>query len=373
MDDNKNLDNLVFDETPDYPLHIKPEINPQRELKKPKDFNTIHQGIGTNTLTKLRPDIGNTKIDNISGTATIQQGDYTVTISNYAQLVGLRTSTYQLLDAITISFTESGGESPTVLLSLSEYMERRGLKDRKEARKQLVADLDVLLKTNATWTEDRRNIPDGGLNLVDTWTWYDKRKTIVAFTFTISFYSLLLSYPVMPYPAQLQRLNSKRNPNSYYLLRKIAELKNMNVGHETGEDIISVKTLLENAPFIPTYDEVMRGNRNLVDRIVKPFERDMNALSDTLTWHYCYSKGKTDDNIVETPDYSDFITYNVKISWRNYPDQTERLERKAKKIEEAMKKKEKREQTQARAKGKREAELEAEKREKAEQDTEQET
>lgn len=352
--------------------HIKANIAPQQTLEKPKDFSKIRQGIGTNSFTKLRPDQredGNTKIDR-NGTATIKQGDYIVTILNYAQLTGLRTSTYQLLDALTISLTETGAKSPTVILSLSEYMKRRALKDRKEARKQIVADLNLLLQTNITWKEKRRDIPEGGMNMVGDWEWNDKKKTTIKFTFAQKFYSILLGYPVMEYPNQLQRLNGKKNPNSYYLLRKIAELKNINAGHENGEDIISVKTLLENAPFIPSYDEVMSGNRNLVDRIIKPFERDMNALSDTLTWYYCYSKGVTDDKIEETPYYNDFITYYVKIIWRDYPDQTERLERKAQQIEENAKKKEKRDLAKARAKGKREAELEAEERKQAEESEE---
>lgn len=370
MDDKKNtLELSSLNRASATATPLKTNITPQRSLDKPSDFSTIRQGIGTNTLTKIRPDqtaTGNTKIDR-NGTATITQNDYIVTIPNYAQLTGLRTSTYQLLDALTISLTESGAKSPTVILSLSEYMKRRGLKDRKEARKQLVADLNVLLKTNITWKEKRREIPAGGMNITDIWEWNDKKKTTIRYTFTQSFYNILLGYPVMPYPSQLQRLNARKNPNSYYLLRKIAELKNMNVGAER-EDIISVKTLLENAPFIPSYDEVMSGNRNLVDRIIKPFERDMNALSNTLTWHYCYSKGATDDQIEETPDYNDFITYYVKITWRDYPDQTERLERKAQQIEENAKKKEKRDLAKARAKGKREAELEAQERKEAEQD-----
>jgi hypothetical protein len=60
-----------------------------------------------------------------------------LTIPKYEQLTGLKTSTYQLLDAITVALTESGAKSPTVILLLGEYMKRRGLKDRKEPRHRL--------------------------------------------------------------------------------------------------------------------------------------------------------------------------------------------------------------------------------------------
>lgn len=344
---------------------LRPDLTAP-DAKQPKQFATIRQGLGTNALTKFRAEGSNTKID-LNGTATITQGDFILTIPNYTQLTGLKTSTYQLLDALTVALTESGAKSPTVVLPLSEYMKRRGLKGRKEAKAQAKADMEILSGAKFSWEEKRGGKTESYkfINLADSGE--VRRNGDIVFTYGLSFYNILLGYTVMPYPAQLQRLNSHTNPNSYYLLRKIAELKNINVGHDN-EDIISVKTLLDNAPFIPSYDEVMSSNRNLADRIVKPFERDMNALDDTLTWYYCYSKGKTDDRIEETPDYSDFITYYVKIIWRDYPDQTERLERKAHRIEEATAKKEKRELAKARAKGKEEARIEAEERKKAEED-----
>lgn len=344
------------------PTIFRPGIQPQEEPQL-SFFDTIRQGTATNTLTKLRADTLHTEINKITGTAIITQGDFTITIPNYTKLAGLKTSTYQLLDTFTIILTESGAASPTVELSLAEYMDKRGLKDRKEARKQLTADLDILLKTSIAWTETKSGEAYAGINITDSWVWANPKKTVIQYSFTNSFFNILLGYPVMAYPTLLQRLNNRKNPNSYYLLRKISELKNMNAGKQN-EDIISVKTLLENAPYIPSYEEVMNGNRNLTDRIVKPFERDMNALEEALTWHYCYSKGETDEEIEETPDYSSFITYNVKISWRTYPDQTARLERKAERIEQAKARKEKREIAKAKAKGKEEARLEAEQKKK---------
>lgn len=371
MDDKKNtLELSSLNRASATATPLKTNIIPQRSLDKPSDFSTIRQGIGTNTLTKLRPDQredGNTKIDR-NGTATIKQGDFSITITNYIQLVGLRTSTYQLFDALTISLTESGAKSPTVILSLSEYMKRRGLKDRKEARKQLVADLNVLLKTNITWKEKRREIPAGGMNITDNWVWYDKKKTTVCYTFTQSFYNILLGYPVMLYPAQLQRLNARKNPNSYYLLRKITEHKNMNVGKHN-ENIISVKTLLENTPYIPSFDEVMNKDRALTRRIVEPFERDMDALAETLKWEYCRSKGEDTSGIVSPPSYDDFIGLFVKVTWNSYPDQTARLARKAQRIEQSKAKKEKLELAKAKAKGKEEARIEAEERKQQEEET----
>ena len=312
------------------------------DTRRVEPFSTIRQGKSTNALTKLRATEGkNATIDLVTGEATIKSGNLILKIPNYAQLTGLKTSTYQLLDAITIALTETGAKSPTVVLSLQDYMERRGLKDRKEARKQITADLEVLLKSSLSWEEKRKggSIPYAGVNITDSWIWADAKKTAVVFTFGQTFYNVLLGYPVMPYPAQLQTLDSKRNPNSYYLLRKIAEHKNMNVG-KANEDTIAVKTLLAVAPFIPSIEEVMAGNRNITDRIITPFERDMDALSETLSWNYCHSNGEPlTDAELQGFSYDFFTSLMVKTEWKSYPDQTARLERKAERLAQTQKKK----------------------------------
>lgn len=321
----------------DQATSVRASVAPVGTQKKDQ-FSTIRQGTATNALTKLRAVEGQTAtIDPITGEATITNGNIILKIPNYEQLTGLKTSTYQLLDAITIALTESGAKDPSVVISLGDYMKRRGLKDRKDARKQFTADLEVLLKSSLSWEEKRgkETIPIKGINITDSWGWVDKKKTAVVYTFGSTFYRALLGYKVMPYPAQLQTVNNKRNPNSYYLLRKIAEHKNMNIGKKN-EDYISVATLLDASPFFPTYAEVMAGNRNIADRIISPFERDMDALSDTLRWSYCHSKGEPlTDEEMQNFSYDLFSSLLVKTDWNNYPDQTARLARKAERIEQA--------------------------------------
>lgn len=319
---------------------ISPAIKPTDSIERKKDFSTIRQGTSTNALTKIRATEGkNATVDTITGDATIKRGNFSLTIPNYRELTGLKTSTYQLLDAITIALTESGAKSPTVILSLEDYMSQRGLKDRKEAKTQAKADMETLRGISLSWEEKRGKKVEAYafVNLADSGE--IKRNGDIVFTFGNTFYNILLGYPVMPYPSQLQRLNSKRNPNSFYLLRKIAEHKNMNIGKKN-EDIIAVKTLLESSPYLPSYEEVMRGNRNVQDRIINPFERDMDALDETLTWHYCHSLDQPlTDEEAQNMSYETFTGLLIRTSWRNYPDQTARLERKAERVEEAKKKK----------------------------------
>ena len=143
----------------------------------------------------------------------------------------------------------------------------------------------------------------------------------------------------MPYPAQLWRINQKRNPNSYYFLRRIAEHKNMNIGKKN-EDIISVKTLLSASPYLPKRADVAKAGRQLKQRIIDPFERDMDELEETLLWEYCHSNNTplTDEEL-QNFSYELFEKLLVKITWKRYPDQTARMERKAARIAAADKKK----------------------------------
>jgi len=319
---------------------VTPAIKPTDSIERKKDFSTIRQGTSTNALTKLRATEGKgLTIDQITGDATIKNGNFILTIPKYEQLTGLKTSTYQLLDAITVALTESGAKSPTVILPLEEYMSRRGLKDRKEAKTQAKADMEILRGASFSWEEKKGKKVESYafVNLADSGE--IRRNGDIVFTYGNTFYNILLGYPVKPYPQQLQTLNSKRNPNSYYLLRKIAEHKNMNIGKKN-ENIIAVKTLLSVAPFIPSYDEVMSGNRNIADRIIGVFERDMDALEATLSWNYCHSLDQplTDEEL-DTMSYETFEELLIHTEWRSYPDQTARLERKAEVIEQAQKKK----------------------------------
>lgn len=303
-------------------------------------FSTIRQGTATNALTKIRPTKRNTTIDTITGAATIKQGEMTVTFPSFETVNGLKTSTYKLLDAITEIFTASNSSSPIVQISLDDYMERCALKDRKEARKQAIADLETLRVAAITFKEKRRGKEAGSYYKMNISGGAGmSRNGIMTFSFSADFFGIMRNYPPMAYPKLLYRLNSKRNPNSYYLLRKIAEHKNMNIGKKN-EDIISVKTLLAAAPFIPSYNTVTKSDRHYDTRIIAPFERDMDALGEAIQWEYCHKNNEplTDDE-ASTIDYPTFSTLNVHVTWAEYPDQSARLEKKTARIKTAQAKK----------------------------------
>ena len=300
--------------------------------KEARSFHTIRQGNTTNALAKFGE--RDMEIDQFTNKAIFRKGEITLEIPNYDKIRGLKTSTQQLLDIICINLTESGAKSPTVSFPLEEYMAKRGLKDRKEARNQIKADLELLQQANIKAEQRKRgntvyyefiNIADSG----------KIENGYITFTFGTSFYNMLLSYPVMPYPAKLLQINGNKNPNSSPFGRKIAEHKNMNVG-KPNENIIAVKTLLEVSK-LPTYEEVMKGNKNVTNRIITPFERDLDALADIFKWHYCHTNGSPLSDNELPPNYETFKELLIFIEWNEYPDQTERLKRKRERIEQGKK------------------------------------
>lgn len=292
----------------------------QTIISEIEKFCCIRQGPSTNNLTKIRADKKTgLELNFLYDEAIIKKGSFILTIPNYSKIKGLKNSTHQLLDALTIKLTETGAVNPNVVLPLSEYMSIRGLKDRKEAKQQAKNDMQILRTASLTWEETNRGKTEcfKFVNIADSGE--VKRNGDIVFTFGNTFYNALLRYSVMPYPNQLQTLNNRKNPNSYCLLRKISEHKCMNFG-KVNEDLISVKTLLNCAPYIPSYEEVMRTNRNYKERIIEVFERDMNAFEETVTWNYCHKLGKPLSNEeLKKMDYNTFENLLVKINWNVYP------------------------------------------------------
>ena len=284
-------------------------------------FSTIRQGTATNQLTKIKPKQGvNLSMNIVTGDATVTQGDMAVFIEQYNNMTaGLRVSTYKLLDALTVALTESGTRSPLVRLSLAAYMEKCGLKDRKEARRQIKADMEALSKLRISFKERRGNQI---MDFMDVYLFGGERgirNGVIFFSFSRTFYEILKGYPVMPYHNALFAINPQYNPYSYGLGRRILEHKNMNVGKKN-ENTISVRTLI-NATDLPAYEEVMASGRQVDQQIIAPFERDLNALSVMMSWEYCHSNGvQLTEEEVKRFHYDVFIECLVKIHWISYPE-----------------------------------------------------
>lgn len=301
-----------------------------------KLFDTILQGNVTNELVSLKSKPGNTKTDQITGETIISRGDLEVSFPDLISAKSMRVSTAKLFDAIAVAFTGSSRSSPLVEITLTEYMQKCGIKDRKEAFKRAREDLETLGRAKITYKTPvktgREKKGEAGSAFMDVYICAAKglpRDGVISFRFTEPFFSLLKNYTPMPYPPQLWTIPPDKHPHAYYLLRKISTLKNMNIGDDN-EDIIAVKTLINASPAFPDVESVASGNRNFSARFIDPFERDMDFLSQSFTWEYCKSKGESlTDQELRNMDFNMFMRLLVKIKWVQYPNEAERRAAKA--------------------------------------------
>ena len=295
--------------------NIEITLDPYSE--KEEHFSKVRQGSMTNSLTKMNLTRDNASLNPITDTATFSEDKLSISLMEFSSIsMGLKTTTHKLLDAITSIFTENGAASPTVHLPLDVYMSMCGLRDKKEARRQVKADLNTLLHLSLSfsssydWDSDFMNVMlCSAAGIV---------KGVIVMEFSRPIYETLKRYSFMPYPRQLWALNPQYNPNSYYFLRKISEHKHMNRG-KSNEDIISVRTLLAASPLLPKYEDISKTGQ-VDQRIIQPFQRDMSALSNTLIWSYYTDDGNPLDQSDSTPmNYAIFAELILHIDWLNYP------------------------------------------------------
>lgn len=298
-------------------------------------YRNIHQGKATNALARIDKTATPAQID-LYGNATIIKDDFRLSISDYTKIIGGIKPTAMLLHDTFVELTTETGQ-PLVKITLADYMEKRGLKDVKETRRQVKADMEALKRIKIGFRDTRRGKTHGDyLNVALAGGTEGIKNGVIIFRFNQDFHDVLKSYPIMPYPQEIYRLNPRLNPNSFYFLRRITEHKNMNID-KPNENTISVKTLLESTPELPKYEEVKAGGRQVEQRILDPFTRDMEAIT-SFRWHYCGTNGAQ----VEEPDnYADFEKSLIHIEWVDYPDQTKRIAAKAKRAAAARRKKSK--------------------------------
>ena len=126
---------------------------------------------------------------------------------------------------------------------------------------------------------------------------------------TQSFMELLKGCTVTPLPAELLKINSHKNPHSYYFGRKLSELIYMQKGKHCK---IKIKNLVKSSPLMPSEEELkINGNRNYMQRITVPFLRDMEALPEEIKYKYLYNGAEITLEELRTLSYSEFNTVVV--------------------------------------------------------------
>ena len=116
---------------------------------------------------------------------------------------------------------------------------------------------------------------------------------------------------------KLFEFNEKENPHSYYLLKRLLWHRHINHKHRN-TTIISVKSLLYACPNLPDYDSIVKSGQ-IRQRIIDPFERDLDVLSDVFTWKYKYMKKYICAEESQIINYDTFIKCMLHIEWVDYP------------------------------------------------------
>lgn len=285
---------------------------------KEQDYFLLAQSPVSNKLQKkLTKQMKPAQLD-LLGNGAIEEADFKLFICGYDELKsGVNQSAAMLLDALMIKATHDGLQSTLVNLPLKDYMAIRGLKDEKETRIQVKKDINALERVSFGYKGIGKNRGAWLKVSIAGGTVGQIKNGDIIFRFNQDFFdSFRVSdtnkYLYMCFPREALQGNIKHHPHTYWLGRKISEHKRMNAG-KSNENIIGVKTLIEACPDFPTYEEVANGNRHLTERIIDPFERDMDVLSPSLKWEYTNAK--------EPPkDYKSFISSTVTICWEHYTD-----------------------------------------------------
>lgn len=287
-------------------------------------YGYLHQGPLTNALPMVRSQEAISTIDEITGTVKFEIDSYSLQLPKGYPQERIRQSLFNLFDFLVEVYTSKGARSAVIETTLDEYMQIRGLSDRKVAYAVTSEDLETLNAASIRFLErysrkaGSKELP-GFLSVRLTRAVGINKRGAIVCTLDDATHAILAQYPTMIFPHELYKLNAKHNPHSRAFLRKIAEHKRMNAGKKN-EDIISVKTLLK-ASSLPTYKSITEGARQVTKRIIDPFERDMNAL-ESIKWEYCHKNGEplTQEEL-DKFDYSIFSECNIKITWVNYPQQ----------------------------------------------------
>ncbi len=212
--------------------------------------------------------------------------------------------------------------TPTIVMPLSEFMEKRGLTHESRARAEIVSDLKLLQDTCLVFdlcnfkgecvdnihfnilTATGR-IKDGIIRAEFNPSLYDKLKKGLERKDSSVFLTSKSDV--------LDRINFGQSSLGYTLGELIEEYLSHNKydknnEYEKNENIvISIKNILNKCRELPTRDEIMEhveqarkeGNKNikprLNERIVQPVENALNKLMNNglfPEWTYCHAKGE---------------------------------------------------------------------------------
>lgn len=285
-----------------------------------------------------------------------EEGDIDVRLYNFDR-VTMNVQSRKLLDMLLMKISERVHleKSPKwadycrirgVEVSLDEFMSLCGLSDRKNARDQFRKAGQCLFSIAMSfeyseWRETGKRRKEHkhtfGANLFEATLRTDifENDIIVDSKIEFRFGPSLLEYlgyrHIMPINIKIFSIDTRKNPHAYNLARHFLDVYCVKKDKRQTPRI-SVKSLLDVCPELPTVDEVReKGNREYWQKIQEPVQRDLDALSDIygiVHWEYCHKKGipLTDEELGLTASgkkaykFEDWLDLMIDFSLPGYPE-----------------------------------------------------
>ena len=242
--------------------------------------------------------------------------EVTLDLKEYAQLLG-----YDVIEHETQTPEEA------------EREKKRAKNQLDNARKAIKKDLDIIHASTLTWEEPiKGKARDFERISLVTHTGIRNGEIKIAFSPEIASY-LAERNLITQYPTKLLGI-SGRQPNAYYIGKKLAEYCNIDNNQIRGtNELISIPALLA-VTDLPSYEYIQQTDRGHWENRIKRFFED--AL-DTLTqegilkdWEYTHAKGVplTDEEACNITSYEDFAKLYLHFTLTDKVYHSDRLEAK---------------------------------------------
>ncbi len=305
---------MTEDETKDTEFYVSTSNKSMRRIRTAKTKNS-----------PVLMGISETAIENF--TLTLLKNEREISIS--AKMV---------LDIMVMKLLDSDAPADGLVeFKLSEYMDIRQIKDPKTARKQVLSAFNEIacIKFDCTEINKLTKAPEcfgnvylfGGTGAITRGT--------IRFRFNPDYLKLReLTMFFIDYPAEIFKLNLSNQAPAYYFGMYISENYRMNENKKRASTI-SIKTLLENCPSLPSRDEVASRDRHYYKKIILPTLENLDALN-WLSYGF-YPKGNYDetDRIADprqafsgAEGNAGFFASVIRVDYSNFPKHTKRLEQK---------------------------------------------
>jgi len=249
---------------------IAEELREQERAQAAKAWTLTADGPVSQALTS--PDFRippGTKLS-LSKARTIDLGKIKITQEDCNTLItaGISTPALMIYDSITAAAKEGGRY---VIFTVKDYMKSRGLKDERAARDQILAAFEEIGKISYSFPHSKNPNLRVGIREAS-----DIENGRAHFAITPSFYGIINRDKLLPLPVEALKINYRKNPNTYHIIRRIQQHRSWNMG-EPNENVIGIPAILENCQELPKYEDVMKKSKKVTQLIAKPFMRDLEA------------------------------------------------------------------------------------------------